>query len=49
MAAMSRQGAPNPLETRSKPTGAASWKAIAVVTAIVVAVVAVLVIRAALD
>ena len=49
MAAMGRQGAPNPLETRSKPTGAASWKAIAVVTAIVVAVVAILVIWDALN
>ncbi len=49
MAAMGRQGAPNPLEARSTPTGAASWKGIIVVTAIVVAVVAVLVIWAALD
>ncbi len=49
MAAMGRQGAPNTLETRSKPTGAASWKAIIVVTAIVVVVAAVLVIWAALN
>jgi hypothetical protein len=47
--AMGRQGAPNPLEARSKPTGAASWKAIVVVTAIVVVVAAVLIIWAALD
>ena len=49
MSAMGRQGAPNPLEARSKPTGAASWKAIIVVTAIIVVVVAVLFIWAALN
>jgi hypothetical protein len=46
---MGRQGAPNPLEARSKPTGAASWKAIIVVTAIVVVVVAVLIVWAILN
>jgi hypothetical protein len=46
--ATGRQGAPNPLEARSSPR-AGSWRGIAIVTLIVVAVIAALVVWAALD